>query len=1034
MDDRAAKAARARKQLRRHQETQRKRIEELQLEQKPELDVGAGPPMRTASSRPLQENQSFESVLAHEGKPDLGGYSETLGKSKVDKDTIVRQDDLPAHASGNVQPIESTTLPTQSPSRSESVKPLANDSSNGLIDSVTKSINDRMPSTLFAADHTQHAVYPSDNIDFLNTDSSQKFDLAASQFDFDSAQSAEPGVPEYADHLFGAPSSPQANFFTSQSQSQSDTQVLHSTQPSSENRSYQAVQPTKSASSQHQAAQDLSYGDTEDLFAEPNRTTETLGVSEPSTFSNTMSNEQSSVSHADPLSSKVWPRTQFETESQLGDHQRDSLTFDMESTFSKTASDAFQTSNLFQEPVDSASQANDWLAGLSSSESQSDQPLSDSVPMESIEEIASLPSVPEIEAETNALFPAYDGYEAENTHVERAKPQQVETEAPAHRKTLDESPWKDQQATTESLFGDASQLNDDTEFFNGHPADAEAPTYLATPDTSSADASSKRQPLEPTMDLKDPDTSALDASADASAFQLGSDRDDTPPILTTNEQDFPSTNENTSAQHLEASRYLPDDVESADQKDPHQDQALGSLQSPTQSPNKSDGGFLLPTTLPQDAFSVGQPIGNEMSASAVEPIFQTVNSNGTQPSYVYGVQQTDYEDQAAYQEEATVETHASLDQQDNVAYSSEDAASLFAQEFESQGSEADRTTHDLFAIAEEPSESYVDADGKDTQHKEADMEQSLGPSSVQYNPYAPEPEDLSASQKDHLHTAHRTIASLETERRQLMDSANDAAAQISILNTTITQLQEEITRLQDENHKSRAEVEQALSNAPRVEAEGESSSDELSRLREENARIQAELAQYKQKSDLSDIKIAQAHIRKLEEELNKEATASHTAKLRVRELESQASHESRRVVSNPVLPSTGRLHRRTATSASLSAPRLSPLAEQNSITMLKRAPTEGIRRPSRHREDITPEQRHRRRESLQMLRARINESNDEVSSGPRLPSSTFSIVQAQDQVTGSVHLDQPDSRNQAKQFSRDALLFCSSCRGDLIIV
>ncbi|WFD42364.1 hypothetical protein MPSI1_001006 [Malassezia psittaci] len=1038
MDDRAAKAARARKQLRRHQEAQRKRLEELQLEQKPELDVGAGPPMRTVSIRASQEDRSMNPSLAHEGDTNLGGYTERLDSKENHQDTSVRQEDPPSNALDNLQPIESATLSAQSPLRSESAKPFASDSTDnslkGILDANLKNVNEQMPSTLFTGDHAEHAFYPSDGIDFLNTDSTQKPGPVSSQSDSDLAQSAESGAPEFADHLFGAPSTPQANFFTSQPQSDSNTQVSHSIQPSSGDLFYQVVHSAGTDSSQHQAAQDLSYGDTEDLFAAPNRTTEDSGSTEPSKSFNMVSNEQNTVFDTRPSSSNVWPTTESGNESKVGGHQRDSLAFDMESTFSKTAADAFQTSDFFQDRDGPVSQANDWLADLSSSESRPDEPISDSAPTEPIEAAASLPTVPETETDASDLFHAYDGYATKIPHADRAESQQIETDAPVPRETLDESPWKNQQATTESLFGDASQLDDDTDFFSGHLAHAEAPTGLAPPHTSSADASSKQQPLEPGVALYDPEEFALNTSADASAFQIGSDRDDTPPILTTNEQNFSSMNDDINAQDLEASRYLPDDIESADRKNSHQEEALESLQSPTQSPNNSDGASLRPTTLPQDAFSVDQPTGNEISASASEPLFESVTSGGTQPSYLYDIQQTDYEDRTAYQEEATSETHPSFDQQDVVAYSSGDVASLFGQEFESQGSEADRTTHDLFAIAEEPSDAHEDADEQGKEHKESNIEESLRPSSAQNSSSAPEPEDLSASQIDLLHTAQRTIASLETERRQLMDSANDAAAHISSLNNTIAQLQEDITRLQNENHVLKAELGKAKSTAPQINGAGECSSDELSRLREENQRIQVEIAQYKQKSDSSDIQAAQTHIRKLEEELNKEATASHAAKLRVRELESQASHESRRVVSNPVLPTTGRLHRRTATSASLSAPRLSPLAEQNPITMLKRAPTEGIRRPTRHREDITPEQRHRRRESLQMLRARINESNDEASSGPRLPSSTFSIVQAQDQVTGSVQPDQPDSRNQANQFSRDALLFCSSCRGDLIIV
>lgn len=269
-----------------------------------------------------------------------------------------------------------------------------------------------------------------------------------------------------------------------------------------------------------------------------------------------------------------------------------------------------------------------------------------------------------------------------------------------------------------------------------------------------------------------------------------------------------------------------------------------------------------------------------------------------------------------------------------------------------------------------------------------------------------------------------------------LTQANDAAARIATLDAMLAQAHEAVAQSHHERDALAVQVEalQAELHAARTRSADTSVHAELESLRAENRALHAELRNSAQKSREEELHAARVHIHKLEMELTKEAAQAHAAQRRVRELESDLPSSARRVVSNPVPPSGSRMHRRSATAAYLATPRLSPLSEQESAPLVRRAPTEEVRRPTRFREDISPDQRHRRRESLQMLRARMDEAGDHAAPVPRLPSSTLSIVQAPDAVTSSVHEGKQGVRSQPRQFSQDALLFCSSCKGDLIIV
>ena len=130
----------------------------------------------------------------------------------------------------------------------------------------------------------------------------------------------------------------------------------------------------------------------------------------------------------------------------------------------------------------------------------------------------------------------------------------------------------------------------------------------------------------------------------------------------------------------------------------------------------------------------------------------------------------------------------------------------------------------------------------------------------------------------------------------------------------------------------------------------------------------------------------------------------------------------------------GRTHKRSATT-SAAAPRLPPLAEQElSVQLPRRQPTDKPR--MRRNPDMPASQQHQRKTSLSMLRARMSsDASDATPFTPSLPTRKLSIVQTgDDNIASSVQNRVDMARTQSNQFSQDALLFCSSCKGDLIIV
>ncbi|WFD29366.1 hypothetical protein MSPP1_000375 [Malassezia sp. CBS 17886] len=223
--------------------------------------------------------------------------------------------------------------------------------------------------------------------------------------------------------------------------------------------------------------------------------------------------------------------------------------------------------------------------------------------------------------------------------------------------------------------------------------------------------------------------------------------------------------------------------------------------------------------------------------------------------------------------------------------------------------------------------------------------------------------------------------------------------------------------------------------------------EENASLRRTVAQLQEELAQ----RPTSSAAVADAHkqVRVLEAHVAEEAARANLLQRRILDLEADVrKREERgdgalrtagdaRLGTDPRLPPArpGRAHRRSVTAAHVSGARLAPLAEYEEIRAPRQAParTPPHREPPRG-EPIPTEQRHRRRESLQMLRARMDEAaGAERGSAPLVPTRTLSVVEHGDGLAAT-RVQDGASRTQPEQFSHDALLFCSTCRGDLMVV
>lgn len=218
-----------------------------------------------------------------------------------------------------------------------------------------------------------------------------------------------------------------------------------------------------------------------------------------------------------------------------------------------------------------------------------------------------------------------------------------------------------------------------------------------------------------------------------------------------------------------------------------------------------------------------------------------------------------------------------------------------------------------------------------------------------------------------------------------------------------------------------------------------------------------------------ELSTLRSQIRKLEASVFEETDKAHRATRKAIELEEKLkSQPGATEPSSSLKPKgdSGRSHRRSATSSHV--PSLSPLAEReaydyatpstpSSTTSSTTTPTarRGIRTVTASELPLPAAQRHRRRESLQMLAARISDNPLSPSSSAPPTSTSSTAVGGGLPGMKSIRLESkghtpsnsvchtplgPDSDRSLKQagrrqqFANDELLYCACCRDDLIIV
>ena len=320
------------------------------------------------------------------------------------------------------------------------------------------------------------------------------------------------------------------------------------------------------------------------------------------------------------------------------------------------------------------------------------------------------------------------------------------------------------------------------------------------------------------------------------------------------------------------------------------------------------------------------------------------------------------------------------------------------------------------------------------------------------------------TQLTHAQQSVREISDKHSMLERECAAAREEAAQLRTelhelhLRGPVASEDQRVARLEQENRQLRAEMHELRTLIERMQQ-----SQATAHLQHEVATLRDQLNQQRELISSE----AQSHIRKLETDLFNETSKTHAAQRRILELE-QGGADAAAPSELPTRDAgasrpegalaRARAHRRSATAALLQAPRLSTLAEQDSASFAQPEPPRSApvppRSPSKgsmeRGEQLPPAQQHRRAASLQVLRARIGEEAADAKHGTgeaqapqtQLPTSVISVVGAKQALDSAAeraaHTPSANgagaARPQPSQFSTEALLFCASCRGDLIIV
>jgi len=312
--------------------------------------------------------------------------------------------------------------------------------------------------------------------------------------------------------------------------------------------------------------------------------------------------------------------------------------------------------------------------------------------------------------------------------------------------------------------------------------------------------------------------------------------------------------------------------------------------------------------------------------------------------------------------------------------------------------------------------------------------------------------------EDELQGAHASVRDLEAERGIHRQAVERYQHEMDRLDAELAALRVQIGTLQGEAVEAHARHEQALSALEDTQVVLERANTEVESLRGDLIAREEEIAQLREKrasasttpepstnssgvrkeslgqeilavEESIGLSAAKSRIRALEVEVFDEQAKGHTLQKRVQELE----HEllSRPKVLVPKNPTNGHANHSYLPHSQPPFPKISSSASQHSHTSEK---TNGNAHPATHPantidEGLAPEQRHKRRVSLHMLKARI-----EGESRPRVSRGASSLGPTKEEGQQS-DAERPRTVPRRPQFMDENHVFwCSCCRGDLVVL
>ena len=302
----------------------------------------------------------------------------------------------------------------------------------------------------------------------------------------------------------------------------------------------------------------------------------------------------------------------------------------------------------------------------------------------------------------------------------------------------------------------------------------------------------------------------------------------------------------------------------------------------------------------------------------------------------------------------------------------------------------------------ETGEHYKPLDAYISKHFEENLH--VPPDTYEEPEYNPHRDMLGLDVHGHMLTPIREAPSLAEEAEEDVPKDGDASAGSVVDHHIVLQ-----RNLADANARIEA-LERECSMLHDAAAARDALQAENARLREQ---LEREAVHHAQSIDtqlseaLAKLSVARANTEQGERELQQKDAALAQANARITELEAQFA---RSAANSEHQRSSREGHRRSATATLLQTPQLAQTEVQSTPLPVRASP---------NHPKMPAQQQHRRHESLSMLRARIGERADHAP-----PTSTL----------GAGKPTATNGRPATDQFSTEALLFCSSCKGDLIIV